>query len=185
MPSRSAETEFAISYAWLANYLATNHREEEAKAVVRKAADHLDHAAKRGLAPAFHINALFTSRSRGCDWETKRAIGKPVRRCSACQTTTPTIAFHTRRLWILLSRSPCGRRSQRAAQAGRRICREQIVNYQFEHPSVDLRVLGGLLYRAGQYEQAAQRLEESIAAYPQRPAAWPFARSLIRNCCWR
>jgi hypothetical protein len=30
----------------------------------------------------------------------------------------------------------------------------------------DLGVVGGLLYRAGQYEQAAQRLEESLAAYP-------------------
>ena len=31
---------------------------------------------------------------------------------------------------------------------------------------VDLERLGGLLYRAGLYEQAAQHLEESLAAYP-------------------
>jgi hypothetical protein len=35
---------------------------------------------------------------------------------------------------------------------------------QFGHSSIDLMVLGGLLYRAGQYEQAAQRLNDSIAA---------------------
>ena len=33
-------------------------------------------------------------------------------------------------------------------------------------PWIDLGVLGGLLYRAGQYKQAALRLEESLAAYP-------------------
>ena len=35
-------------------------------------------------------------------------------------------------------------------------------------------MLGAALYRAGQYEQAAQRLEESIAAYPSAPADTGF-----------
>jgi serine/threonine protein kinase len=163
-----AETEFAISYAWLANYLATNHREEEAQAVIRKAADHLDHAEKRGLAPAFHINALYflaIARLR---------LGDEVGYREACaamldvpdDNADDSVPYQ--RLWILCLGPHAGEDlSVQLKQAEEFVTKES--SNQFDHPSVDLRVLGGLLYRAGQYEQAAQRLTESIAARPNDP----------------
>jgi tetratricopeptide (TPR) repeat protein len=162
------ETEFAISYAWLANYLATNHREEEAKALIRKAADHLDHAAKRGLAPAFHINALYylaIARLRLGDEAGYREA------CAAMLDVPDDNADDSvpyQRLSILcLGPHPGEDLSVQLKQAEVFVTNKS--SYQFDHPSVDLRVLGGLLYRAGQYEQAAQRLTESIAARSNDP----------------
>ncbi len=162
------ETEFAISYALLANYLATNHREEEAKAIIRKAADHLDHATKRGLAPAFHINALYylaIARLRLGDEAGYREA------CAAMLDVPDDNADDSvpyQRLWISCLGPHAGEDlSAQLKQAEEFVTSKS--SYQFDHPSVDLRVLGGLLYRAGQYEQAAQRLNESLAAHHNDP----------------
>jgi tetratricopeptide (TPR) repeat protein len=46
---------------------------------------------------------------------------------------------------------------------------EFAVNNSFGARYLDLQVLGGMHYRAGQYERAARCLEESIAAFPSDP----------------
>jgi hypothetical protein len=162
------ETEFAISYAWLANYLATNHREEEATALIRKAADHLDRAAKRGLAPAWHINALFylaIARLRLGDEAGYREA------CAAMLDVPDDNADDSvpyQRLWIFCLGTHVGEDlSAQLKQAEEFVANKS--SYQFDHASIDLRVLGGLLYRTGQYEQAARRLNESIAARHDDP----------------
>jgi hypothetical protein len=163
-----AETEFAISYTWLANYLATNHREEEAKALIQTAADHLDHAVKRGLAPAFYINALYylaIARLRLGDEAGYREACTAILRV---QDDNADDSIPYQRLWILCLGSHAGEDLNALLQQAEGFVANR-PSFQFNHPSVDLRVLGGLLYRAGHYEQAAKRLNESIAASHNDP----------------
>jgi tetratricopeptide (TPR) repeat protein len=47
---------------------------------------------------------------------------------------------------------------------------EFVADTSLKNRHFGLYVLGAALYRAGDYERAAQRLEESIDAYPSRPA---------------
>ncbi len=164
----AAETEFAVSYAWLANYLANTHRNDEARALLRKAAEHLDRAAKRGLAPALHVNALYylaVARLR---------LGDEAGYRDACAAIfqVPTDNSDTsvpyQRLWIwCLGPHPGKDLSVQLKQAEVLAANNSFDS--FSHPYIQLGVLGGLLYRAGQYEQAAERLNESIAAHHDDP----------------
>src|SRR5262249_39829830 len=131
-------------------------------------ADQLDRAAKRGLAPALHVNALFylaIARLRLGDEAGYREA------CAAMREVPDDNADDSvpyQRLWILcLGPHPGEDLSVQLKQAEEFATNKS--SYQFDDPSVDLRVLGGLLYRAGQYEQAAQRLTESIAARQNDP----------------
>jgi serine/threonine protein kinase len=164
------ETEFAVSYAWLANYLAANHREDEAKALIRKAADHLDHAAKRGLAPAWHINALFylaIARLRVGDEAGYREA------CVAMLDVTDDKSDDSvsyQRLWIWCLGPHSGEDlSVQLKQAEEFATNNSFDRVSFDHPYINRGVLGGLLYRAGRYEQAAQRLDESVIAHEKDP----------------
>jgi tetratricopeptide (TPR) repeat protein len=164
----AAEIEFAISYTWLANYLGTTNREEEARAVLRKAAGHLDRAAKRGLAPAFHVNALFylaIARLRLGDEAGYREA------CAAMlevpnDNTDDSVPYQRLWIWCL------GPHPGIDLSVQLKLAEELAANNSFDsfgHPYIHLGVLGGLLYRAGQYEQAEQRLNESVAAHHDDP----------------
>jgi serine/threonine protein kinase len=161
------EAEYAVSYSWLANYLAANNRHDEAKALLRKATDYLDHAVCRGLAPAYHVNALFylaIVRLRLGDDAGYRDTCAAMLRVPV-DNSDDSVPYQRVVIWGL-GPHPGEDLSERIKEA------EELVadsSAAFDHPSTDLGVLGGLLYRADRYEQAAQRLNEAIAAHKDDP----------------
>jgi tetratricopeptide (TPR) repeat protein len=160
------ETEYAVSYCWLANYLAAHNRQEEAKGLLRKATDHLDHAVRRGLAPAYHVNALFylaiVHLRLGHDAGYRDTCAAMLR--VPVDNSDDSVPYQRVVIWGL-GPHPGEDLSERIKEA------EELVaeSSEFDHPSVDLGVLGGLLYRAGRYEQAAQRLKKAMDAHNEDP----------------
>jgi serine/threonine protein kinase len=161
----AAEAEVAISYAWFANFLAATHRQEEANAAVRKAADHLAHAAEGGLAPALHVNALYDLAIA----QLRVGDGVGYRQACTAMLRVPTdndddnIRYLRLRIWCLGPHAGEDL-SLQLKQA------EELAAHSspgdWRSPWHQMGVLGSVLYRAGRYEQAARCLKESIAAYP-------------------
>ncbi len=162
-----AQAELAASYAWLANFLATAGRQEEGKSVVRMAAEHLAQASIRDLPPKGRLKAL---------WHLAVAslrLGDQGGYHEACaamlHVPTDNDDDQLLVLWMwCLGPHPGDDISVKIKQAEKLAARHAASNYvgSFSAPWIDLGRVGGLLYRAGQYEQAAHRLEESLAAYP-------------------
>ena len=100
-----------------------------------------------------------------CDWETKPAIERPARRWSTCQSRTPTMSRNGDAIWTwCLAPDALEDLSLPVKRA-----EEFVANNSLNQRHFGLQLLGAALYRAGQYEQAAEHLEESIAAYPSDP----------------
>src|SRR5262245_23355858 len=156
----TAEVELATSYAWLANFLATAGRHDEAKAVIRKAADHLAHAARRRLAPAVHLQALYYLALGRLRLEDEAGY----REACVAMLDVPTDHDWNKSLclgtWCLGSHPGEDLRVQ-LKPAEVLAANHAANNYagSFSARWIDLGLLGGLHYRAGQYKQAAQRLE--------------------------
>jgi hypothetical protein len=163
----AAEAELATTYAWLANFLATTDRQDEANAVVRKAADHLAHAAKSGLDRWVHLKGLYylaIAQLRLGDEAGYREANAAMFHVPSDYDEDKTLC-----LWICcLGPHPGENLSLQIKQAQELAAKHSANGYSGTAFArwADLGVLGGLLYRAGLYEQAAQRLEESLAAYP-------------------
>jgi hypothetical protein len=163
----AAETELAISYAWLANFLATSNRGEEARVIVRRAGHHLAHAAKHRLAPAAHLKALWYLAMA------KLRLGDEADYREACRAllNVPTDNDDDRQLvlWIWClgphPREDLGEQLKQAEELAAKHASNKFLG-SYSAPWIDIGVVGGLLYRAGRYKQAEQRLEESLAAYP-------------------
>jgi serine/threonine protein kinase len=163
----AAEAEFAANYAWLADFLATTDRQEEANAVVRKAADHLAHA-ESSLSPWVDLKAhhwLAIAQLRLRDEAGYRESCVAMRDFQSDDDQDKCICLE---IWCLGPHSGEDL-SVQIKQAEELLAKHSANGYsgtRFVRWG-DLAVIGGLLYRAGQYEQAAQRLEESLAAYPE------------------
>jgi serine/threonine protein kinase len=163
----AAEAELAGNYAWLADYLATTDRQEEANAVVRKAADHLAHAAKSSLSPSDDLYHcwLAIAQLRLRDEAGYRETCVAMR---DFQSDDDQAKSNWLVMWCL-GPHPGEDLSVQIKQAEELLAKHSANGYSggsFVRWG-DLATVGGLLYRAGQYEQAAQRLEESLAAYPE------------------
>jgi tetratricopeptide (TPR) repeat protein len=163
---QAADYEIARGYARLAYLLVTTHRQEEASDALRKANEHFAHAVTRGLAPAAHVlalNYLATTRLR---------LGDDAGYREACAVMLHVPADNDNIRYQQLSILSLGPHVGEDLSLHLKQAEELVTNKSidpFDASWIGLGVLGGVLYRAGQYEQAAQRLEESIAAYPHDP----------------
>ena len=163
----AAEAELATSYAWLANFLATTDRQQEAKAVISKAAEHFAQAEKRGLPATARLKALWYLAIA----QLRLRDEAGYREACAQMLLIPSENDDDQhlRLWIwCLGPHPGEDLGVELRQAEQLAANHAAQNYVDSHSArwIDLGLQGGLLYRAGQYEQAAQRLDESLAAYP-------------------
>jgi serine/threonine protein kinase len=149
-------------YTRLAYHLACAHRKDEAAELVRQAALHV----KRVTDPVDSVSTLV-----GVALVQLR-LGDVASFRETCKAVADVHVADADNLTKVRSILPCccgpdplddmGMFVERAVQI--------VVNDSYGQRHVGLYVLGAALYRAGDYLQAAERLEESIDAYPESPA---------------
>jgi serine/threonine protein kinase len=151
----------ADAYACCAYFSATNQRQEEAADFLRKSTLALE----RVPDPADSVNSLYLIAIM------QLRLGDEVgyrESCAAMFRVPPgsrNDSTELRRAWIWCLGPHVGEDLSMPLKHAE----EFAVNNSFGAPYLDLAVLGGMLYRAGQYKRAAKCLEESIAAYPSDP----------------
>jgi tetratricopeptide (TPR) repeat protein len=148
-------------YLQFALYLAATHREEEAAELVRKAA--VD--AKRLTDPVELENGLFflaLAQLRLCDEAGYRGS------CRAL-ANVPDRGGDSARGWPAFLIWCLGPDALDDPSLLVKRAEEFAAHNSLNPRHFELMVLGAALYRGGRYEQAAERLNESIAAYPSAP----------------
>ncbi len=160
-PSR-VQPEVTNDYANFAYYLATSNRKEEAVEIVGKAAL----GAKRLTDPYASANALYyvalmqlrLGDEAGYRANCKALFDVPVGNLDEVPKSRP--------IWT----SCLGPNSLEDLDLLVTRAEALVAGSAPDPRHFSLYVLGAALYRAGQYERAAERLEESIAAYPSSPS---------------
>jgi tetratricopeptide (TPR) repeat protein len=149
------------SYYRLAFALATAHREQEAAELVHQAAL----SAKRITDPATAANTLYYAAlmqlrlgdKAGYRATCKALVELPVDKLLGITKSRP--------IWTPCLAPDALDDSTLLVKRAEKL----VASISLNERHFGLYVWGAALYRAGQYEQAAQRLEESIAAYPSGP----------------
>jgi serine/threonine protein kinase len=151
-------------YARIAYYLATTHREEEAAAFVRKAALNAQRLTDPNASADGHYYVAVAQLRLG-DQAAYRATCKALIELPVDKLERLT---KSRPIW-----TPCiAPNALDDPTLPVKLAEECVANNQLsEEPHYGTYMLGAAHYRAGQYEQAAERLEESIVVYPTNPAA--------------
>jgi tetratricopeptide (TPR) repeat protein len=148
-------------YSGCAYFSATNQRQEEANDFLRKAAV----AIERVRDPAQSLNALYLlamARMRLGDEAGYRQLCATMLQIPGSRGND---SIGMRRAWIwCLGPHPNQDLSDAIKNA-----EEFVAQNSLRAPYYDHNLLGGVLYRAGQYERAVQHLKKSIAAYPSNP----------------
>jgi tetratricopeptide (TPR) repeat protein len=149
-------------YLRLAYYLATTHREEEAAELVRQAALH----AKRITEPVDLIANL------GGVALLQLRLGDLAGYRENCQALADVPVDSADDLTKVrsINVSCFGPASLEDMSFLVKRAEQVVTNNSFGQRHVGLHVLGAALYRDGQYQRAAERLEESIGVYPENPA---------------
>jgi tetratricopeptide (TPR) repeat protein len=153
--------ESLVGYAKFAHFLATTHRQKEAEAFIHKAVL----AAERGLdssVSADYLRILALVRLRlGDEAGYRESCAALVRAAGMDSADTPRIALP----WTY----GLGAHARDDLSLPLKYAEENIATNPFDAPYLNLAVLGGVQYRAGQYERAASNLKKSIAEYPSHP----------------
>jgi serine/threonine protein kinase len=158
--ANESPTAMVTDLVWLAYYLGCTHREEQAAEFVRKAARNsqlvMDPSAS---ADALYYTAVVQAR-----------LGDTAGYRATC-TTLIELPFDTlegltksRPIW-----TPClAPDALEDPTLPIKLGEQVVTNNSLGERHFALYILGAAHYRAGQYEQAAERLQESIAAFPSR-----------------
>jgi tetratricopeptide (TPR) repeat protein len=174
-------SELAYDYVRIADFLANTHRETDAAELVRKAiltAKRITDPAQ--MADALYYTALVQLRLRddaGYRATCKALLEVPVDNLVGVTKSRP--------IW-----TPClAPNSLEDLQLPVKRAEEFVANSEVSQPHFGLYLLGAAHLRAGQFEQAAERLEESIAAYPSDPLhgidTINYYRLLLAMTKWR
>jgi tetratricopeptide (TPR) repeat protein len=159
----SAECQVDVSklYSGCAYFAATNQRQDEAADFLRKAAM----AVERVPDPARSINALYflaMARMRLGDEAGYRQLCVEMLQAPGSRGND---SIGMRRAWIWC----LGPHPNEDLSGALKNAEEFVAQNSLSAPYYDHNLLGGVLYRAGQYERAAHHLKESIATYPNNP----------------
>jgi tetratricopeptide (TPR) repeat protein len=160
--SVECQLKVATTYAQCAYLSATQQRQEEAAEFLRKATL----ATQQVHDSAYSVNALyylaFVQLLLGDDAGYRKSCEEMLR----VPTDSGNDATELRRCWIWC----LGPHANEILSVPLKQTEQFIRSNSFGAPYHDLRVLGGMLYRVGQYERAAKCLQESIATYPRNAA---------------
>jgi tetratricopeptide (TPR) repeat protein len=150
--------EVAITYAGCAYFSATNQRQKEAADFLKKAV-----LATKGVRdPAYSVNALYYTAIVQLRLGDKAEYEES---CAAMLEVPPgsgNDSTEFRRAWIWC----LGPHAGKDLSVPLKQAEEWALSNSFGARYFDLLVLGGMHFRAGNYERAARCLEDSIATYP-------------------
>jgi serine/threonine protein kinase len=156
--STECQLEVAITYAGRAYFSATNQRQKEAADLLHKAV-----LATKGVRdPAYSVNALYYVAIVQLRLGDKAGYEES---CAAMLEVPPgsgNDSTEFRRAWIWC----LGPHAGKDLSAPVKQAEEWALSNSFGARYFDLLVLGGMHFRAGNYERAARCLEDSIATYP-------------------
>jgi serine/threonine protein kinase len=153
--------ESLVGCAKFAHFLATTHRQKEAEAFIHKAVL----AAERGLdtsVSADYLRILALVQLRLGDEAGYRET------CAALVRAAGTDSADIVRVALPWTYG-LGPHALEDLSLPLKYAEENIARNPFDAPYLNLAVLGGVQYRAGQYERAASNLKKSIGEYPSHP----------------